>query len=333
MRTKLNLPGLRLAVPAPPVDARPAPAVPHDRERPPLPSPGVPLDKRSQPKLASLDIEMRRVRADIQSFRQPGRDTLTADLSNVRSVVEAQNLRKPGLGLQYHDSADSLVGALAALDPGERHHQRAVFRVDHRADGPHHASVDIRREPGGPLTAIVVESATMGVFAHVESHAAFVQKLKAAPGLADARVVVIDAAAQKSPADCVVFSLSFASKMHKASAQVDAWHDRLATGEPIAPDSVRDTLAGGVDVVDGHKLLPAMFFKHAHSTSDLLKSRPELADEVVGRGPDGNPETLADRKERFDDLRYTEHGPKTTSTSIDYKRHALLKQAIETLGS
>lgn len=330
MRNKLNLPGLKISVPAPVLQEVAAPA--ESRPRPSLPSPDVSLkSRRSDPALASLNNEITRVRADIKAFKQPGAETLAADLSNVRSIVDAQNRRKAGLNLHYHGSTASLVEALNQLDVNESHHQRAVFCVGSHEGSPHHAAVDIRREPGKPMTLVVMEPAPMGIFAHVESHSQFIGAIKDTPGLADARIVVINGNIQKSPADCVMFSLSFASKMHKEAADISKWHDRLANDEPIAPDSVTDTLPSGVKVLNGHDLLPASFLKHAHSMTDLLKARPELANAVVGRNDEGAPETLVGRKGRFSEVRYTKDGQQEPNTSIEYKRYKLLKNSIETL--
>lgn len=326
--------GLSLAIPVAeaPAAPRPSQSAPSGRA-PTLSSPDIPLDLlRKSPRLASLDAEMRLVRADIAALRQPGKPTLQADLSNVGAIVESENRRKPDLHLRYHDSAASLVESLAS-DPSKRR-SRAVFRVDNRPGGPHHAAVDIRREPDKPLTLIVVEPATMGHMAHLLSHDDFVGRVKRTPGLEDARIAVIDAEAQKSPADCVMFSLSYASKMHKEQATFDLWHQRLAEGQPLADAShSKAPLPEGAQVVDGLQVLPASFYKHAHSLSNLLDARPELDRAIVGRDPDtGSGETLTERKGRLSLERRTEEGPRpNNNTSIEYKRHALLARTVQTL--
>lgn len=315
------------AAPVPPPQTAPAPAGPVPT------SPHLPLQsRRATPRLAALDTEMQHVRADIAALRQPGKPTLQADLANVQAVVDSENIRKPDLHLRYHADAASFVASLA-FDPAAPRRERAVFRVDNRPGGPHHAAADIRREPGKPLTLIVVEPATMGHMAHLLSHDDLATRVKATPGLEGARVAVIDAEAQKSPADCVMFSLSHASKMHKEQATFDQWHAQLAQGQSLAdPTTHKTQLSEGSPVIDGLQVLPASFFKHAHSLSQLKKTRPTLGDEVVGRHPDtAAPETLTQRHDRLSFPRSTDEGQRTNSTSIEYKRHALLARTLETL--
>lgn len=255
-----------------------------------------------------------------------------ANPSNVQAIVKSGNLRKADLHLSYHASAASLVESLASSPSGPRR-QRAVFRVDNRPGGPHHAAVDIRREPNKPLTLIVVEPATMGHMAHLLSHDDFARMVKSTPGLEDTRIAVIDAEAQKSPADCVMFSMSHASKMHKEQATFDLWHQRLAQAQPLAdPALIKAALPEGAGVLDGLHMLPASFYKHAHSLSKLLDARPELGQEVVGRTPDaGASETLMERSARLSLPRVTDEGQRVNNTSIEYKRHALLARTMETL--
>lgn len=327
--------GLSLTIPVAAAPAEPPPSWQSAASGtgPTLSSPHIALERRrASPQLASLDAEMQLVRADIAALRQPSKPTLQADVSNVQAIVESENLRKPDLHLSYHASAASLVESLAsrALGPSR---QRAVFRVDNRPGGPHHAAVDIRREPDKPLTLIVVEPATMGHMAHLLSHDDFARLVKSTPGLEDTRIAVIDAEAQKSPADCVMFSMSHASKMHKEQATFDLWHQRLAQAQPLAdPAHTKATLPEGAGVIDGLYMLPASFYKHAHSLSTLLDARPELGHEVVGRTPDsGAPETLMERKARLSFPRATDDGQRINNTSIEYKRHALLARTMDTL--
>ncbi|CAM3896076.1 YopJ family acetyltransferase [Paracidovorax anthurii] len=334
---KINSLGLKISIqlpvslPSPPVEE---PRGQRSGSLPALSSPGIAPRVRAQSeKLAALDTEMRKVRVDIHARRQPDADTLKADLSNIRSIVQAQNLRKPGLELSYHGSSESLVDAMRNLDTSQNHQFRAIFRIDNRPQGMHHAVVDVRVKPDMPPTVIAMETATMGAGDNIDSYSEFVDQLRSVPGMQEARVVVIDAEAQKSDADCVMFGLSFASRMHKDAGLLEGWHEKLAQDVPLGTNLRRDRLPNGVEVLDGQKLLPASFFKHAHSLTRPLEVRPELAEAVVGRDSDGKPETLAARKERFTDRRSTERGQKTTSTSIDYKRHDYLKKTIETLAA
>ncbi|SFD56358.1 YopJ family acetyltransferase [Paracidovorax konjaci] len=331
---KINHPGFKISIQLPVA----APAAQDVEIRgpsgslPALSSPGIsPRTRAKSEKTVALDAEIQKVRADINAHRQPDLPTLQSDLSNVQSIVHAQNVRKPGLALSYHASAESLVEAMHAMDPNRSHRFRSVFRVDHRPGGVHHAVVDVRMHPGHPPTVIAVEPATMGAGTNIDSYANFVDLLRSSPGMEHARVFIIDAEAQKSGADCVMFGLTFASHMHKESGLLDQWHERLAQDLQLAENVQSDRLPSGVAILDGQKFLPPAFFKHAHSLTRTLEVRPELADAVVGHGPDGSPETLGARKERFTDRRITERGEKMTSASIDYKRHDYLKKTLETL--
>lgn len=342
MPRKISGLSLKLAIPTstnfqPAQAAEPLPSTSSvaSNSPPKLKSPNIPLQGRQMSqRLNSLYRELQDVQADIGARRQPWRETLNADLSNVHSIVESENHRKNGLNMVYFDDTRSFVQALSEALP-EARRERAVFRVDDRPNGPHHAVADIRREPGKPLTMIVVEPATMGHYAHFFSHAAFAQLVKETPGLEDTRMAVIDADAQKSPADCVMFSLSFASKMQKEAALFERWHEKLANGEKIAsPASEKDSLSADTPVIDGLQVLPASFFKHAHSMTKLFEMRPEIADaQVRSQSTTGTAETLVQRKERYSQQRFTSEGERTYNASIEFKRHHLLRRTIETLGN
>ncbi len=334
-----RLPGLSLNIPTSgsfnpeQTTAEQNPSSSSSAQNPPpaLKHPNIPLQSHPMPQhLASLHQELQNVRSDIEGMRQPGRKTLNADLSNVRSIVESENRLKSGLNLRYFGDSHSFAQALSTAAPGARR-ERAVFRVDNRPGGPHHAVADIRHQSGKPPTLFVVEPTTMGIYDHLFSHQDLVRNIRAYPGLKDARIAVIDAGAQKSPADCVIFSLSFASKMHKEEALFDDWHEKLAKGESIGPQTDGKKLASGEPIIDGLQVLPNSFFKHAHSMTQLFEQRPQIAHAPLGSEStsSGSAKTLSERKERYSQQRFTAEGQRTYNASIEFKRYNLLRRSIE----
>ncbi|AKJ67833.1 hypothetical protein PATSB16_16780 [Pandoraea thiooxydans] len=119
---------------------------------------------------------------------------------------------------------------------------------------------------------------------------------------------MVFSAAQKSPFDCAIFSLSFALKMRRAEAFFDELHDS------------NDARAEGLQHFFGEQiLLPPSFYRHAHSraTVDMVAAAWQARD------PDG----VTALRERHEQNRIT-RGARQFSNSIERKRVALLSRAL-----
>ncbi len=242
---------------------------------------------------------------------QPDERITHQDIHNLPLMIEAENARNPGLNLVYCATPGQLLDHLAWImhtpHMDDSYRGRAIVRVNENA--LHHAAADIHYRSGEPISVIMPDSFLVAAHFAPDIEMQMAQRGLACYFAADGTTV------QKSCNDCVVFSLSFALKLHDHQDVFDRLHQRQIDN-PNYRWSVR------------HDGLPAAFYKHSHSQTLLqnaVDADPELARKVINK----KGETLLARHARFIGQFYgSRHiDTKQYSNSIDHKRLTFIDRA------
>jgi hypothetical protein len=248
------------------------------------------------------------------------------DLAILKAVALAENARKPGLNLRVFDLFAEFGQALKS---GSRIPFRAVIPLPY--DAAHRLAVDVAFPRGRPSIIAVESLGIEGLTEHFNLHQLGIM----AEIPASARMTMIASNAQQSQADCAIFSVSAALKMHFHANEFSAMHQQQSGGLPIGKSALAqddDISDGRIDLVDGTPLLPADFVKHAQSRTRLTNwvelhgARNQPASSSRHGGP-----TLLQRHDALRVTRFSEDGALGMSVSIERKRLELLKRAINHL--
>ena len=244
----------------------------------------------------------------------------------------AAERRRTRQDLRYYNTLGEFAQALHAqtIEAGAMRYQAVVAMTDRPDGGAHFAAFDVRRRAlsaEAPLSMVYVEPSFLveeqvaeGAPDFFLTHDAvgegyrtlfreyFPRTFGGLGGGPAPKTSVVFSAAQKSPFDCAIFSLSFALKMRRAEAFFDQLHDS------------NDNRAEGLQHFFGEQiLLPPSFYRHAHSraTVDMVAAAWQTRD------PDG----VTALRERHEQSRIT-RGARRFSNSIERKRVALLSRAL-----
>ncbi len=314
--------------------ARPEEAVatyPKLAESAPAGMPAAPSTWMSRRAILESHIKQAQTRQSL--FRQPDAAIYELDVKHLPDMVAYLNQKNPQLYLQHFNSSAAFVESLK-IPPERKTRSRAIFKMDGIGNELHYSTADIVRLPGQPPSLILVEMGTMAKEVNPVNYRKFVNQLRDLPELKDSRVVVIDAKAQRSNFDCIIFALTAASKMERESATFNRWHQQLMnTGDIEKGGFVQSQLMDGVKIVKGTSVLPPAFFKHAHSLELLRGERAELLKAVVNRLPK-SPKTLTVHHEEYFDPRTRQtFGDTSCNVSIEYKRINLLTKILDGIKS
>ncbi|WP_309500929.1 YopJ family acetyltransferase [Bradyrhizobium arachidis] len=294
---------------------------------------GQTLERASQAGISSGLVEYgQQVARYLSANKQPDEELLSSDLANLDGLADSYNGRYSGLNLKYMDSPAKLLEALA--DRSSDSAWRAVVRL---AEGEsHHFAADVRTRAGAPPTVIVMEAADLYRF--VTQYTKLRRQTLGQLGT-EPKWAFIGVGAQKSAADCVMFSMQFALAAHQKAPTFDDWHDNLHQRGTLAdegndssnylpsPDAILEF--AGINLFHGEQFLPALFYKHSHSggvIDELASYQPSIKDEDVSTSRrDPKSETLAGRHDAFtvqrDPLRY--------SASIEASRATKVRTALD----
>ncbi len=144
------------------------------------------------------------------------------------------------------------------------------------------------------------------------------------PGVA---FTMIESDLQRSNAECAMYSLALAKKMHKEQAHFAELHDRNRQGELY---SLRGENIGSFSFIPGDeadRYLPVSMLKHAQSPKRpqaYLQQNPDAADKPVNK----RNENLSDRQQRYLATVAKRDKTITFSTSIFHKRQTEIERAI-----
>lgn len=254
---------------------------------------------------------------------QPDRPLLHSDMEIAGLIISHENARKPGLNLFQSNVGEDMMAWLAGRPPP--FHLRAILRD--RVAGLHHVFADIDARPGLPLSLILIESASLkSLSIHTLCHR-LVQTVRAHPHFTDACFAIFNTGAQKSNADCLIFCMSFALKSHRHAEWFSSQHQVNRSGPPgRVADGTDACIVGSLHQlgvwVRPSALLPADFFKHAHS-GKWLDERLEAV-----RDSDGDRNTLIARRRLTEPRELPDGRILSYLPSIEYKRHNLVARVL-----
>ncbi|MEQ7906933.1 YopJ family acetyltransferase [Xanthomonas hortorum] len=253
---------------------------------------------------------------------------LTMEINNLPHLVRSYDTRLNNLNLRCYDSPHEFVQDL------HRWRKtglpcRAVVRLDEEAGRWHRVAFDVRNHESGHTSIIALEPASALNPQHMPGFVKMRQNLATQFGK-NISFAVIEAEAQKSKDDCVLFSLDYALAAYQERNSFDEWHKDLRKKGKIQKMRPQNSyLMGlGVYVLCGIDLLPANFYKHAHSrrTIDQLDAaQPGASDTDVRSGRSARyKESLSSRLEQFRVER-----EKSYSISIEASRARKIRHALE----
>ncbi|MEA9480540.1 type III secretion system YopJ family effector XopJ [Xanthomonas campestris] len=259
--------------------------------------------------------------------KQPDEALLKLDIKNLPALASVYNRRYPGLNIQHFDSPIDFLQSLSEQTTSVVS-LRAVLRLER--DGEHHVAADVRRRPNGEASVIVLEPARLLTF--VTGHTQLRRQALSQLG-ENAKFAFIQVGAQKSAADCLMFDLHFALHAHQHSSLFDQWHDNMVNHGTIdpygqgaaSPDALLED--AGVELMLGEQMLPAIFYKHTHSSGvveEVDRSQPGSAyTDVSTSGRQQQHESLEQRVQAF-------RVDRGYSASIETSRATKIRSALET---
>lgn len=250
------------------------------------------------------------------------------DIENLPHLVRSYDNRLNNLNLRSFDTPGEFLNDLS------RWHKtglplRAVVRLDDDPRRWHRVAFDVRNHESGHTSIIALEPASAYNPDHMPGFVKMRENLTSQFGR-KISFAVIEAEALKSIGGCVIFSLDYALAAYQERSTFDQWHKDLRKKGNIkgmAPES-QHLNELGVYLLKGTRLLPANFYKHAHSrrTIDELE-----ADQPGASGTDVRSgraavykESLSRRLEEFQVQR-----DKTYSMSIEASRARKIRHALE----
>lgn len=294
---------------------------------------GQTLERASQAGISSSLVEYgRQVARYLSANLQPDEELLSLDVDNIDCLADNYNRRYPDLNLRYMGSPAEFLGALA--DRSSDGAWRAVVRL---ADGEmHHFAADVRTRAAAGPTVIVMEPADLYTF--VTPYSRLRRETLQQLGT-EQKWAFIGVGAQKSSSDCLMFGMQFALASYQKSSTFDNWHENLHRHGTIAnegdvssdyfpsPDAMLEYAE--INLFHGEKLLPALFYKHSHSSrviDEVASNQPGIRDEDVSTSRrDPKTESLAGRLEAF----AVQRGSREYSTSIETSRATKIRTALD----
>lgn len=274
----------------------------------------------------------------IDDQQQPDKEIYQQDCLNIKTIIDYESKRKPGLNLLLASSIGDLVKHLQTFSPP--FHQRFIFKDSNFTQ--HFVFADIKANPGLPPSIILIDSSTINNF---NTHALYInleEQLKSLPLFKNMVASIMDTQAQSSLADCLIFCCSFALKAHKHQELFSKWHTLQQKNKEIAPDKMSKNpyhatfKEKGYLVYSPYGLLPIDFFKHTHSKKIIDKELSALwaaPFEAIHAQQNLYAEMLSLKKQQCEQ-RYIGSAEKMSFlTSIEYKRRALILRALGTTSS
>ena len=230
----------------------------------------------------------------------------TEDIAHLPLLIESENARKPDMGLVYCRDDNTLHDILTDLQSdaarGVTRHARLIYRA--LVGGHHHFYVDVLALPGKPLSLIEMEPVDQPLVVKSDLSE------KLTRWEIDHRAHTVLPRVQKSDNDCIIFSLSLASKAFAHKEHLLGMH--------------MHQLAGHFNEVAAGRELPVAFYKHVQSSSQLkqgVRRRRELITLAVNK----RGQTL--HKRFLANLAKNQAG-QIYNISIELKRLAIIDRAI-----
>lgn len=256
--------------------------------------------------------------------QQPDLEITQGDRAVIQILIDSENTRQPELQLSYYPSLTAFAFWLESNKNRRKQHVRAL--VASAEDRHHHFYVDCYfTEPGQYSSLIFIESARIIHPAQQFVLSKF-QDILYTKQVENFRIAVIDAQVQCSPADCVIFCLSFALKSLKHKYAFNNMHQQHCTHNYLHPHFDRiSSMDFYVYPIFPGSLLPADFIRHTHSRSAYQNIFEKL--------PPIEREEATSRLNSLYQDRITAHGKTQYLVSIEHKRLQLLRRALIQMGA
>ncbi|RJT31856.1 YopJ family acetyltransferase [Rahnella woolbedingensis] len=276
------------------------------------------------PEAASLHQHLHTAQDHIVKGWQPDIEVTLGDRAIIQTLINSENIRQPGLQLTYYSSltafADWLIGNKSIC----HQHVRAIVATAENRH--HHYYIDCYfTAPGQPSSLIFLESATVMHPMPQTVLSQFQQRLDSG-GMRNLRIAVIDTCVQSSPADCVIFCLSFALKSLKQKAVFISMHQQHCTTYSLRPH-YEPIPSFDFDIFPIYPcaLLPPDFLRHTHSR--------RLYQSIFEQLPPDERQDAANRLQSLYQERDTAEGRRQYLVSIEHKRLQLLRRALIQMGA
>ncbi|HTD02791.1 YopJ family type III secretion system effector XopJ [Undibacterium sp.] len=249
------------------------------------------------------------------------------DVQNLEALADTYNARHPNLKLQCFASPEAFLRKLYTSDEPA---WRALFRLSN--EKTHRIAADIRTHPDGEKTVLLLESALSHTWDQNKGQHVFISGFQSLQRNVDThfnncKMAVIDVEAQKSKIGCMMFSLNFALNAYQKDDFFNNLHGRLNENGRCF-DGHESQIIGEMEYIEGTKMLPAVFYKHAQSRGtmdEVVANQPDLRDRNVSTSRSSPHETLQDRVQNFRITR----GELSYSMSIEASRMRKIRKAIE----
>ncbi|WP_273755565.1 YopJ/AvrA family T3SS effector serine/threonine acetyltransferase [Bartonella sp. MM73XJBT.G] len=225
------------------------------------------------------------------------------DIRLMPALVEKANRKYPGMNLKLALTAEKLTHALKETIESGAKSSQFIVNMGSRI---HFAAMDYKIIDD-KISLIMFEPTTFNNISAWKLGIKINQTLASLP-LPPYSFAMAEMDIQRSAAECGMFSLNLAKKLHLESDKLTRMHK----------DNVKGVLCEPKTPLPAEKLdsyLPTTFYKHAQGKRRLehyLKTNPEAAHEKVNK----KGETLTERFEK----NLTEKGEKTMSVSPHKKR-------------
>ncbi|WP_437608755.1 YopJ family acetyltransferase [Erwinia sp. V71] len=282
--------------------------------------------------LQSVSPELIHAQSQVNDYlvseRQPDIDIYRLDVTLLPQVINSLNQHKPGLNLAYLASIDEVTHAFGNISAGSA--QRFLLRSCKAEDVTgtlHHLVLETRRDAQNRLSVIIIDS--VAVNAQELGHRELTHHLlETCP---NARISFISTGVQRSPFDCIPYSLDIATKCYQRQPLIQRIHQEMLEHNQISGNSGRTYLPEkGIVFVDSYfagDVLSAPFFKHMSSTrqmAKLLLRYPELDETVVNKKREYLSERQQQRVATHTANVNGEEKKLTYNTSIEHKRLRML---------
>ncbi|MCC8913262.1 hypothetical protein LOF27_07695 [Xanthomonas euvesicatoria] len=273
----------------------------------------------------SLDFYAKAVVGTLLRNEQPTTQITHLDINNLEKIISPYNQKYEYLNLRSFDGRKDFVDSVSSWrTPGICF--RGVMRLG-ESDDLHHIALDVKNHSDGHTTVIALEPAMATALGNLKGYNELRKNLKASLG-DKVSFAVIEAGAQKSTVDCIMFSLNYALRAYYNRDTFIDWHNDLKNTGTIdnkypPPQNLIFLEHENLCILNGMELLPASFYKHAHAKSTLgeLESvRPGISSSSLGEG-----ESLEDRMESF----RVNREERSYSSSIELSRARKIRKAIE----
>ena len=253
----------------------------------------------------------------------------TLDAENIETLAATYNARHPDLKLECFPSAQAFLTKLyTSNEPA----WRGLFRLT--MQNRHRIAADIRTHPDGGKTVLLLESALSHTWDKDKQEHKFIAGIQpfqrdVETHFRNCKMAVIDVEAQKAKIGCTIFSLNLLLNAYQKDDLFNSLHERLNQNGRCF-DGHQSEFLDGMEYIEGTKILPPVFYKHAQSRGtieDFVKHQPDHQNSNVSTSRSGPRETLQERLQNFRVTR----GKLSYSMSIEASRMRKIRKAIEDL--